>query len=231
MIHLLNNLNNMNICIISTPRSGSTYLVKLLQQSPEISHFIDEPFNPDNITVDYTLGCEEHLHKIQAMSMHDNVLIKDNENTRIPSLYPHNNKLQNVIKEYEKLLKEKFYLIKLTRDNLFEQTLSSCIAPLNNIWVRNFDTEFPTTVNINVDTFKQLYFEFKLRNELLNSYAGCQKIIRYEDITGDSRTDWNLISGISSPDNYAIINNLRNFEKHLVVKNYVELQQLYEQFK
>ena len=101
---------HMNVCIISTPRAGTTYLSKLIQQSPAISHYIDEPFNRDNIVGDYTLGCEEQLRKIQSSAILGNVLIKDNEHTRIPSLHPNNIKLQNIINEYDTLLRNNFYL-------------------------------------------------------------------------------------------------------------------------
>lgn len=218
----------MNICIVSTPRAGTTYLAKLLQQSPAISEYIDEPFNQDNITTDYTLGCEEQLHKIQSLAVQGNLLIKDNEHTRIPSLHPDNIKLQRIIREYELLLREKFYLIKLTRDNLFEQTLSSCIAPLNDIWVRDSNTLPPDKVTVDVDNFKNLYFEFKRKQELLNAYPGCNETIRYEDITGNSREDWNLIKGVVPPKEHVIINNLRNYDKNLVVDNYEEIVETYK---
>jgi len=218
----------MNICIISTPRSGSTYFAALLKQSPTVIQYVHEPFNPEYLSHNYTKECEEQLNIIKSISNQNNVLIKDNESIRISSLYPNDIKLKNIIKEYEILLKNNFYLIKLVRNNLFEQTLSVCIAVSNNIWIRHPSTIYSDKISIDIEYFKNTYFEFERKQKLLDEYSNCNEIVYYEDITGDSKLDWNLIKGIVPPADYIPIESIRNIDKQIIVENYEEILKIYE---
>ena len=66
------------------------------------------------------------------------------------------------------------------------------------------------------------------KQKLLDEYSNCNEIVYYEDITGDSKLDWNLIKGIVPPADYIPIESIRNIDKQIIVENYEEILKIYE---
>ena len=217
------------------PRSGTRYLSHLIAQSPVVKRFMDEPFN---ITADdgteihnrdeYVNLCNSKLEEILAVD--DGLLIKDNLTYYFTPFYDTaDNDLLAFINSYSAHINRNFIRIKLLRDNIFDQALSNCVLTATNIWVTYHFTPI-VPCHIEVETFKSVVnMYYKKHRQFLAIPA--DYTIRYNDITGDYNTDWNLLTTIPKPTEFVNFGGIPNHPKQQTVANYQELYEWYQDNK
>lgn len=218
----------MNICLLSLPRSGTRYLSHLMEMSPAISKFIDEPFNieiDNNADMLYTDLCNSKLDEI--LKINDGLLIKDNLTYYSTQLYVDNDPgILDFIDRYVTHLNTNFVKIKLLRDNIFDQALSNCVLTATRIWVTYHFTPI-VQCYIDIEHFK-LVVDMYYDKHRMFSTIDADYTIRYDDITGDYDTDWNLLRFLPKPETFVNFGGIPSHPKQHTVTNY---QELYDWFQ
>ena len=219
-----------NIYIMSLPRSGSTYLYKIMSQSPDITQLYYEPFNYDDVL--HVSNKTEIYNRCAAaiadIKQHNTgVLIKDTL-TYVQDI-KHNQDYYQLFSKFQTYINEHFYRIKLYRRNIFEQAISNCVASLTGTWSRKTDDFKFQVVNIELRHFKSVLDINKQRTQFLVNYPHYDKIIYYEDIINNYNldTEW-VFDFLKPPDRIEPAVIMRNPPKHKVVYNYSELLNWYE---
>lgn len=216
----------MMAVILSTPRSGSGYLAELLMQSPDLLHYIGEPFNFD-------LGYNDvaDLSPFYARSV-DNImrsgnasLIKDNLSYIGRDEFDNQN-IAAMINAYHKHISESFYIIKLIRRDPLQQALSACLAEITNIWYTQ-DGDISNPVNIPIEFLRQTLDIYLIRRRYLVNFQRYDEIVIYEDLTDDNVANMRLIKGLRHPDHEIETTITKNPDKSAFVANYDELLDWY----
>lgn len=221
----------MNIALLSLPRSGTRYFSYLISQSPSVIKFNDEPFNVDNAsdTVDdYIAYCESQLNEIEKYQ--SGLLIKDNITFHLITLIDQNDTSAiNFFNRYKTVLEKHFVVIKLIRKNIFDQTLSQCVASKTNVWVNYHNTAI-LKCHIDLDSFKKecdlSFKKHKLLSEIKSNY-----VVDYDDLSSEYATDWNLVNFIPRPTEFYNFGGIPNHPKNSTVINYKELYEWYQDHK
>jgi hypothetical protein len=225
-----------NIYIMSAPRSGSTYLFDLISQSADVAHLYKEPFNSDSVKYDTDLDMlNTYESKILDIKSHSTgILIKDT--LRHIDVFESNSDYADVFKhlflDFYQYINDNFYKIKLYRRNMFEQSLSNCIAALTDIWAtNNNDYQFPV-ITVPIDYFKSTVAIHATTRKFLINYPHYDKIIYYEDLLSNYHAtgSW-MFDRIEQPHVLKPILTIPNPPKHRVVSNYNELFDWYDQHR
>jgi len=204
----------MKYNIISIPRSGSGYLRSLVSNNLETNegfYSVSEPFNPTknrNITYDEI---------VKRMSSNDIVVTKNHVNELI-QLKQSNEQL------YDKFFGIPFQNICLLRHDVFETTISRCIAKLTNQW--NEYTYSVSDVIVIPEYFfmSELSDTFNMWSAISTNYLGVRykKVLYYEDLYFDSRKDCELFgityNGVDveyqkSPDKNQLVSNMNDLKR------------------
>lgn len=202
----------MKYNIISIPRSGSGYLRSLIAKNLETNdnfYTISEPFNP---TKNRSISYEE---MIKCMSMSDTVVTKNH----IFDLL----ELKNTNEElYQSFIGIDFIHVCLLRRDLFECTLSRCVAKITNQW-----NEYTYSENDNI-VVPEYFFMSELKDtvDMLDAISTLNldfsKVIYYEDLTFNSEKDCELF-GIQY--NGADVTYQKSPNKNMIVSNIDVLKQ------
>lgn len=220
---------------MSVPRSGSTYLFKMIAQSPDITQTFKEPFNFENINSASEQDVyDSYRSKIsEIMSVTDGVLIKDTLNyvgLLDPNIeYAHD--FSQLFSNFHQHVNDNFYKIKIYRRDVFEQALSNCVASITDKWVTfENDQEF-STVTVDLDYFKSILDVHKNIRKFLVRYP-CDTIVYYEDLidTLYLKNEW-IFNRLQQPKLIKPIPTVPNPPKDKIVINYYELVDWYEKNK
>ena len=212
--------NSKRICLWGVPRSGSTYVFRNLVQLVITEGWTQfdtvfnrkrsgsEPFRRKNISI---------KKKIKQFQTEQYWLAK-----------VHNVDVRNLKEEklYNKFLKLPDYNILLLRKDLFEASLSLCVASIKQQWTNDHD-DIP--IEVSTDKFIEMYNHQVNYNK---SYDGMNfdKVIYTEDLTDDPNDIWRVLTG-KDPVN-PIINCVdKSPDKIKVVTNYYQLKDLYNEMR
>lgn len=173
---------------------------------------ISEPFNPSkNRIVTYS-------EIIEKMSTSDTVVTK-NHILDVVNFKNTNEELYSLFNEID------FSHVCLLRRNVFDCTLSRCIAKIKNQW-----DEYTYSVNDSI-----VVPEYFFKSELLETFRmwslistnmlniEYQTILYYEDLSFDSKTDCKLIGSIY---NGVEVTYSKSPDKNSIVKNVDELKRM-----
>ncbi len=202
----------MNVLLLSTPRSGSTYLSELLKTTLKFEYEFIDPVDTWNFVDNAIENQKKNIKKIQRALASDSVFVR--HNSHFFGLDP------KISHEIEQTFKH-FHVVKLIRsDSLFDMTLSHCYAMLTGI---PHDCFFGTLPKIYIS--KELYLQelevCKLRQQHLESFPIYDEKIYYNDLKNKHNTlkfiklDWEAVS--ITP----------NSHKSLKITNYNELYEEY----
>ena len=167
-----------NTYIMALPRSGSTFLYRMMAQSPDVAHLYYEPFNYTEIAQDYHKTdiynrCATVMEEIKHCA--DGILVKDT------LTYVHDiqtdERYRQLFENFQTYINDNFYRVKLYRRDIFEQSISNCIATLTDKWSRkSTDTKFDV-VTIQVSHLKYILDINKQMRDFLVNYPHYDKII------------------------------------------------------
>jgi hypothetical protein len=205
----------MKYNIISIPRSGSGYLRSLISknlQSNENFYSISEPFNP---TKNRSISYEDI---ITQMSSVDTVITKNHINELI-ELKNTNEKL------YERFFDISFNHVCLLRHDIFETTMSRCIAKLTNQWNEYTYSENDKIVVPEYFFMSELSHTFNMWSAVSQNYFNVEyvNIIYYEELSFNSKKDCELF-GIQY--NGMDVEYKKSPDKHQLVENIEKLKSL-----
>lgn len=171
----------MKYIIISTSRTGSTYLSRFLSSILNCNN-LAEPFNEINMPV-YNKEYVKNLIELTKNSQ--NIVLK----THINQL----DRLKKKEKDYF-LNKDEWNIILLFRHDLFAETFSSCVAEI----LRNHNDRSYTSASFKINS--TLFFgtmKAKIKNWIkkneLKQLGLYHKIIYFEDFTFDPKIDIKLL--------------------------------------
>ena len=209
--------NAKRICLWGVPRSGSTYvfynLVDLVIKEGWTQ--FDTVFNRERSGSEpFRQGIKEKIKQFQT------------EQYWLAKV--HNVDVRNLKEEklYNKFLKLPDYNILLLRKDLFEASLSLCVASIKQQWTNDHD-DIP--IEVSTDKFIEMYNHQVNYNK---SYDGMNfdKVIYTEDLTDDPNDIWRVLTG-KDPVN-SIINSIdKSPDKIKVVTNYYQLKDLYNEMR
>ena len=198
----------MKYNIISIPRSGSGYLRSLIAKNLETNdgfYSISEPFNP---TKNRTITPNEIIHKMIS----SDVVVTKNHINELMSISDHND-----------FWSIPFIHVVLLRRNIFECTLSRCVAIHTKQW-----SEYKYTANDRFMIPQELFVsEFHNSISMWNAVStnkfniSYDRVLYYEDLTFKSDVDCSLF-GIKY--NGKDVNYEKSPDKLSVVSNYSLLQ-------
>ena len=223
----------MMVVILSTPRSGSGYLAELLMQSPDLLHYIGEPFNFDfgYNGIDLTPLYFDRLDNINRSG--NMLLIKDKLSYVGRDEFENSPHIASIVSAYHKHISESFYIIKLIRKDPFQQALSACLAETTNMWhmKNNEINEITKPVHISLDFLKQTLEIYLIKRRYLINFQRYDEIVMYEDLTDDNLTNMKLITGLRCPDHEIETKIIKNPDKAALVVNYDDLLNWYRNNK
>lgn len=203
----------MNVLLLSTPRSGSTYVAQVILNSLDFSTQFLDPLDrwqyKNNLIENQIFKIEEIRNSLNR----GNVFIRHNSHFfGIDTV---------VLTEFEKLFKE-FYIIKLIRSNsLFDITLSHCYAMLTDIPHDYFLTTVPT-IEIPEELYLQEREVCKTRMSKLLKFEIYDEILDYESVLKKQNT----LSKIKL--NWNSVKMKKNKNKSFKIKNYKNLYEKYQ---
>jgi hypothetical protein len=193
----------MKILLLSAPRTGSTYLCNIFKGALPRYTVVIEPWVCNSSQLNF---CDKNRFDPTFNHLnYDNILV----NTHISDLiyaYP---------KMYKDIIDSFDWVIKLTRNDLFEQVLSYAIARQSNVFLIT-NNQLPK-VEIKLETFLKAYFSIVSANIYFDliEIPNAKKIV-YEDLTLNPKIDLNIfgIPGVdiklasykSPPKNETVIN-------------------------
>lgn len=224
-----------NVYVMTLPRSGSTYLFKTMIQSPDIAHSYKEPFNPEYFKSETDLDVfNSYRIFIDKIKTQQGVLIKDTLNyvDMLKEGFDSKYDFRSLFLEFQDIINQNFYKIKIYRRNIFDQALSNCIAVLTDKWITfNDETRFPV-ITVDIDYFKSMLDDHKNYRSFLLNYQHYDKIIWYEDILNYAKSyqEWPF-SFLTPPAEYKPVPTVPNPPKYRIVINFNELLEWYEKHK
>lgn len=205
----------MRIQIISTPRSGSTYLYTILTQAlpDHVGYMEQRPIRYLDKLTPWRVEFEEKAKK-QLAKMHDITnYMEENENWSLPNIITKSHV------DTARIPQGNFYKILLTRKNLFKQVLSLAIATQTKNF---FDPEIEP-IGLSPKLFEDSFHRVIQYNKIAKTIEADIKIY-YEDLTFDPKKDLKTL-GIET--DMEIKPTLRNKSGNQTVLNMVQIKGLY----
>lgn len=205
----------MKIQIVSIPRSGSAYLTKLISKKLELStktYSTSEIFNP---LKQYNI--ENVLNNIKE---YNSVITKN----QISHLLTTQQTTPDIYLQFKKI---EWFTVLLLRKDIFENTLSRCIAHLTGDW-NNYNYTTESFIEIDVDYFisslqeTMAYWKVVKENLLEIEY---NRVLYYEDLTFDPNIDFNHLNIFKEERNIQIF-SAKSPSKYKIVKNVFELKEI-----
>jgi hypothetical protein len=221
-------LSSKNISIITTTRSGSTYLANLLNNTDRFNHdlCLEELFLLENAPY------KKFKKTVNKLISTEGGVIKDCIDW-IWLAKPNRYRSRNMTKLFNNYIRflHSTYMVKLVRDDKFEQILSHCISEIDNIWHVTKPLE-NRNIYISPDKFTSHYrtqvLKFKYMNKL---FPKVDQIVNYKDLTFDPNIDINLFPGLKLNNGYKSDTIRMNPDKINIVNNYYELLELFNHFE
>ena len=202
----------MKYNIISIPRSGSGYIRSLISKNLEFNdkfYSISEPFNWSK---NRKISPSEIIERMQT----SDVVVTKNHISELVSLYTTHSDL------YSSFFAIPFAHILLLRKNIFQCTLSRCVAHVTDQWSEyTYTSDDKISIPINLD-MSELTHSLSMWECIATNYFNVSyyKIVYYEDLSFSSNDlDIFEIKSII-PVDYQ-----KSPEKHKLVLNYDELKQ------
>ena len=219
----------MNIQILSLPRSGKGCLVETLRQSPDISTYIGEPFNPDQIkkfSSDYNMGCGLQWKNILVASKNNNVLIKHIHHAYYlePNLHF---QIKKIFLSFEHLMEQSYFTIRLIRRDVFGQVLSACVAEKTAKW-HYLKGDKGYELYIDPQYFKNRLWFYQLGHRVLLQIPFKGVTLYYEDFAENNENIWNLVPQVRRPTHYSCVEVVKSPDKQRHITNYDELWEIYQ---
>lgn len=184
MITLANQISRLPVVILSSKRTGSTFLTyhicELLKNDCNNLHEFIEPAKSNQM---------EKL--LEVIDNQENYVLKVHAYDLI-TVYPP--KIKNIIDTHN------CFLIRIRRRNIIDQIASHYIASERNIWGYNKDTQYDNTVKkIDINRIKRSIGFISTYNQAIDNFPGSFDLdIYYEDLP--------IIDGKSiktpNPENY-----------------------------
>jgi len=217
------------IAIVSLPRAGSTYLLELAQfmQSYDVDYC--EPFHMDrNPFEEHESDYSRFKKRLDEIKNGEKVLVKDVGNLH---WYLNQNntdfeKFRALDQEYRTFLNENFYTIYINRENFFDTILSYAIAVETNKWHRKRFDWFAEKVWIDPTAFEKHYEELQQQRKYVEQFCDFDKIVDYDTLTSNPKQDLKTVFDFDLKKTRKA-STVRNHGKQQVVKNYHELETLY----
>jgi len=184
MTALANQISRLPVVILSSKRTGSTFL----------THHICESLKNDcNNLHEFIEPAESNqIQKLlEVIDNHENYVLKVHAYDLI-TVYP--SKIKNIIDTHN------CFLIRIRRRNIIDQIASHYIASERNIWGYNKDTLYDTAVKkIDINRIKRSIGFISTYNQAIDNFSGSFDLdIYYEDLP--------IIDGKSiktpNPENY-----------------------------
>lgn len=205
----------MKIQIISIPRSGSSYLIKLISKKLELSantYSISEIFNP--------LKNYNFENVLENIKNYNSVITKNHVN--------HLSAIQKTMPDkFFQFKNVNWFTIVLLRKDIFENTISRCISYITGEW-NNYSYTDNNCFYIDVDYFISNlnetinYWHIVDQNTLEIEY---NKIVYYEDLTFNANIDFKHLD-IFLEDQDITLFSTRAPSKYKLVKNIFELKEI-----
>lgn len=218
--------NSKRICLWSVPRSGSTYVFRNL-----VELVITEGWTQFDTVFNRKRSGSEPFRRKRSQQIFKSIKKFQTEQYWIAKV--HNIDIRNLKEEklYNEFLKLPDYNILLLRKDLFEASLSQCVASIKQQWTNNHD-DIP--IEVSTDKFIEMYnyqlnynksYDKKQKNGM-----NFDKVIYTEDLTDDPNDIWRVLTG-KDPVN-PIINCVdKSPDKIKVVTNYYQLKDLYNEMR
>lgn len=210
----------------SVPRSGSTYVFRNL-----VELVITEGWTQFDTVFNRKRSGSEPFRRKRSQQIFKSIKKFQTEQYWIAKV--HNIDIRNLKEEklYNEFLKLPDYNILLLRKDLFEASLSQCVASIKQQWTNNHD-DIP--IEVSTDKFIEMYnyqlnynksYDKKQKNGM-----NFDKVIYTEDLTDDPNDIWRVLTG-KDPVN-PIINCVdKSPDKIKVVTNYYQLKDLYNEMR
>lgn len=218
-------ITKKNISIITTTRTGSSYLAHLLNYTTR--------FNKDiwleELHLLETAPYKKFKRNVIQLISTEGGVIKD----CVDWLWLINSKHHNrskLFKRYIKFLRST-YMIKLVRDDEFERILSHCISEIDDVW---HITEPLENRKIEISPIRFEYqYRIQLRKiEYTNKlFPNVDQVVNYKDLTFDPTIDIKLFPGLQLINDYKPKTIEMNPNKIDVVTNYQELLELFNRLE
>jgi LPS sulfotransferase NodH len=205
---------------------------------------VSEPFHPKQICQldsDYIVGAKKQLNIIKDLSVSNELVIKDNQIFNIKYyLYMNRILLGEDLSEHSEMIKifeeynsilDNFYKIKLVRNNIFQLTLSLCIAEQTDVWHKLIGSDDNVRkIILNPEKFKECLHEYLDMKRMLNEYSNYETLIEYEELKGTYNIDCTIINNLDIlPVTISFMqSHLKNDDKIQVIENYEEILKIYE---
>ena len=223
-----------HVHLISTPRSGSTYFIRTIQEYYSPQSLV----NVKNVHEDYNEPFAELSFESEntIKSRYDTILTRLHDSEYPLAIKSHYVHLTSVKKHnyMHKLNEIDFYNIGLIRKNVWETSLSLCIANIKNEW---FGYEDYNTITID-----EIYYTQWLINclaaltEFKNNQCDIKfnEIIFYEDFSFDPRTDYTKLKLYTQSrkflDNRKLPSTFQPApSKRDIVENYDRIRQVFKE--
>lgn len=210
--------DHKRICLWGVPRSGSTYVFYNL-----VEHILNsdwnKKFNTDfNV---YRKGSEPFRQDVVSR-------VEEFEQEEYWIAKVHNIDMRNLEEAgvYKRFECMPDYNILLLRKNLFECTLSLCIASIKQQWTNDHDA---VPIVVPIDKFNEM-LEHQINYQ--NSYNDMtfDTTIYTEDLTDNPDDIWNVLTG--NKPAHSIANSIsKSPNKQQVVENYQELKSIYNEMR
>lgn len=210
----------MNVMLLSVPRSGSTYFSKLITHGMQFEHIHYDPVDAWQYTDDTAAQQLQMLDTIEEQAGTNSVFIR--HNCHFVGLDP------NIKSRFEKLFVDKFYIIKLIRDDdIFNVTLSHIYAMLTGVVHDCLYADIPV-IHIDHETFLEQLGVCNKRLTNLLQFNKYDELIYQSALTTDAVSNVALTKLNLSIDTLHNIDITPNTDKQTKIKNYNELLELYK---
>ena len=203
------------ICLYGVPRSGSTYVFYNL-----VEHVLNHCWNGFDTDFNiYKKGSEPFRQDVKQK-------LQEFKNEECWLAKVHSIDIRNLEEEnlYNEFVSLPDYKILLLRKDLFEATLSLCVASIKQQWTNNHDD---VQIYVDEDKFIEMYnHQYNYKN--MYNEMQFDNIIYTEDLTEDPNDIWRVLTG---QEPKILINNAiqKSPDKTNVVKNYYKLKDLYNE--
>jgi len=168
MTSFVNQISRLPVVILSSKRTGSTfltyYIFNLLKNNYNKLHEFIEPAESNQIQ-----------KLLEVINEHENYVLKVHAYDLV-TVYPLN--IKNIIDTHN------CFLIRIRRKNIIDQIASHYIASERNIWGYNKDTQYDTAVKkININRIKRSIGFISIYNQTLDNFPATFDLdIYYEDL-------------------------------------------------
>lgn len=220
--------------IIALPRSGSTYLFRIIREhiNPTGNEYTKTGLKLDRLCEPFN----RYLNDFTQTSINDTIdyIHKSNHPLTIKHHLANLYDLQAAFPgEYERWFSQEFYNIRLLRRNLFQSTLSAILARRNEQWTDYVTIKQPTIIN-KFHMIDELKNQINNMNTLITNTLNIKfnETIIYEDLNGDASHDFEetqIKSTHQINDSYNE-DRLKSPSKSSTIINYVELKILAKEY-